>query len=353
MARLIAVDANPASRLVQTGTERYALELCRRLPAQAPDLDWIFYASQPVVEPGVDALVLPMRRLWSQLRLPARLWRARPDLLFAPSHVVPFLAPGRALTVVHDLAFEHFPDAYDKAQLAYLRLTTRWAVRRCPELIAVSQATADDLVARYGVERSRVAVVHPGGGEAPQIRLRPVEAAERRRRLGVQVPYALHVGRVEPRKNQAAALAAVEQVPGLRLVSAGPVVDEAIAGRLRASGRCLVLGRVDGPDLEALYQGAAALVFPSLYEGFGFPVLEALRRGVPVVTVRASSLPEVGGKAALYAAGPDDVDGLAAGLRQALEEPDFGRRGPAQARRFTWERCAAGVVEVMRRLLAR
>src|SRR5947207_12489778 len=140
--RVVAVDANPASRAAHTGTEVYAREVCRRLPAVATELRFVFYASGPGDVPGVDLTVLPGRRLWSQSRLARQLWRRRPDLFFAPSHVVPFLAPGRALTVVHDLAFERHPEAYQPPARCYLRLTTRWAERRCPLLLAVSQATA-------------------------------------------------------------------------------------------------------------------------------------------------------------------------------------------------------------------
>ena len=351
----IAVDANPLTRPSLTGTEVYARELARRLPAAGPELEWVFYASRPgPAIPGLDLTVLPGNRLWSQARLPLELWQRRPDLFFAPSHVVPYLAPGRTLTVVHDLAFERFPDAYRSFDRWYLRRTTRWALRRCLLVLAVSESTRRDLVELYGADPERVVVVHPGA-TPPPARLRVREA--RLTELGVARPFALQVGRVEPRKNQSAALAAVERLPGLSLVSAGPIADARLAGRLLASGRARVLGRVEAGDLELLYRSASALIFPSLYEGFGFPILEAMLRGLPVVTVRGSSLPEVGGEAALYAAAPDDVDGLADALRSVIEDPGCRRRvvaaGRRQASRFSWDRTAAGVVQVIRGQLAR
>ncbi len=351
MKRNVAVDANPATRAAITGTELYAREVARRLPAAAPDLDFVFYASRPAPDAGLELTVLPGRRLWSQARLPISLWRTRPDLFFAPSHVVPFLAPGRTLTVIHDLAFEQFPTAYRTSQLAYLRAGTRWAESRCRRLLTVSHATARDLVEIHGVAPGRVAVVHPGGGEAP---MPGVPAAEARRRLaglGVDRPFLLHVGRVEARKNQLTALAAAERLPDLLLVCAGGISDRPLARRLAASPRARLLGRVSPADLEALYGEAAALVFPSLYEGFGFPVLEAMRRGLPVVTAATSSLPEVGGEAALYVTDPRDEVALAAAIERALG--DRGRLaalGRAQAARFDWDRTAAGVAAVIREL---
>jgi glycosyltransferase involved in cell wall biosynthesis len=348
----IAVDASPAARAVHTGTEVYAREVARRLPAAAPDQRFVFYASRPGDVDGLDLTVLPGRRLWSQGRLCRELWRRRPDLFFAPSHVVPFLAPGRTLTVVHDLAFERFPDAYGSAARSYLRLTTRWAERRCRLLLAVSQATADDLRRLHGVDPARVRVVPLGGGEAPACAPDPEAARARTAALGIDRPFVLHVGRVEPRKNQVAALRAVERLPDLLLVSAGEVLDARMGAVLEASPRCRLLGRLPQDDLEALYACAQALVFPSLYEGFGLPVLEALRRGVPVVTAAVSSLPEVGGDAALYVDEPRDEAGLAAAIETALADRERLRRlGLERAARFTWDRTAAGVAAVMRELL--
>lgn len=350
--RTVAVDVNPATRALSTGTERYAREVALRLPRQAPELDFRFYASRPADLPGLDLTVLPGRRLWSQLRLPVELWQRRPDLLFVPSHVVPFFAPSPALTVVHDLAFERYPQAYPPLQLAYLRLTTRWAERRCARLLTVSWATARDLAELHGVEPTRLRVVPAGGGEPPQRPLSRSAALRRVARLGVQGRYLLHVGRLEPRKNQITALAAVERLPDLLLVCAGPVVDPALARRLSSSPRCRLLGAVGPEDLEALYWGAEALVFPSLWEGFGLPLLEAMCRGVPVVATRVGSLPEVGGEAAVYVEDPLDPEGLAAAIERALaERRQRSRLGREQAARFTWERTAQGVAAVIRELV--
>jgi glycosyltransferase involved in cell wall biosynthesis len=358
LPQVIAVDANPAARAVRTGTERYAAELCRRLPAAAPECQFIFYASRPGDVQGLDFTVLPFRRLWSQVRLPVELWQRRPDLLLIPAHVVPFLSPGRAVSVVHDLAFEHFPSAYQPAELAYLRLTTRWAERRCHRLLVVSEATRRDLATRHGIPPERVVVAYPGGGELPRRGggggIQPLQSSERIRALGIDRPFVLHVGRIEPRKNQLAALAAVERLRDLLLVCAGPPRDPAMVAQLGRSARCRVLGHVNDATLEALFLRAEALCFPSLYEGFGFPILEAMRYGLPVATVAVSSLPEVGGEAVEYAQNPHDPAEIASALTQAMaRREELATRGRAQAARFTWETTASVVAATLREELAR
>jgi glycosyltransferase involved in cell wall biosynthesis len=350
---LIAVDLNPATRDIVTGTELLAREVGSRLSAAAPELRWLFFASRARAGLGVDLTVLPGTRLWSQVRLPLALTRAQPDLLFVPAHAVPMAWPGRALTVVHDLAFERHPGAYSRAERTYLRLTTRWAARRCPLLISVSESTKSDLVDLYGVAPERVRVVPLGGGERVA---RDTAPASRLADLGLKGTFVLQVGRIEARKNQAAALAAVERLDGVTLAVAGPERDPALAAQLRASARCRVLGKVDQPTLELLYKHAGAVVVPSLYEGFGLPVLEAMARGQVVVAASASSLPEVGGDAALYVQDVNDPEQLAKALETALGNRDARakliRAARKRAAAFTWDRCAAGVVAVIRELVA-
>ena len=334
-----------------TGTEVYTREVCSRLEAAAPELAWRFFASRPRAGLGVDVMAIPFRRLWSQVRLPLALASERPDLLFVPAHAIPFAWPGKALTVVHDLAFERHPNAYSATERAYLSLTTRWAVMRCRLLIAISESTKTDLVSVYGVRPERIRVVPlgatpPAGASAPISRL-----AE----LGLNGNFVLQVGRIETRKNQAAALAAVERLEGVTLVVAGPEKDPELAAKLRASPRARVLGRVDQPTLELLYKRASAVVVPSLYEGFGLPVLEAMARGKVVVAAKASSLPEVGGDAALYFHDAADPEQLAKVLDVALNDEtlrtSLAKAARARAKKFTWERTAAGVAEVIRELV--
>jgi glycosyltransferase involved in cell wall biosynthesis len=350
--KTVAVDLNPATREMATGTEVFTREVGSRLIAAAPELRWLFFASRARAGLGVDVMVLPMARLWSQVRLPLALRPAHPDLLFVPAHAIPFSWPGKSLTVVHDLAFERHPEAYSLAERSYLQLTTRWAALRCPILITPSESTRNDLVELYHVAPNRVRVVPLGGGERHEYEVAP---SARLAELGLDGDFVLQVGRIEARKNQAAALAAVERLDGITLAVAGTERDRELAVRLRSSSRCRVLGRVDAPTLELLYRRAKAVVVPSLYEGFGLPVLEAMTRGQVVVAARSSSLPEVGGDAVLYVDDPKDPAALGQALETAIGNQKVRARLKRAARQrsagFTWDRTAAGVAKVVRELV--
>ncbi len=347
----IAVDVNPATRAVVTGTESFTREVGSRLRKAAPELRWRFFASRPGANLGIDVMVLPFPRLWSQVRLPLALAAESPSLLFVPGHVIPFAWPGKVLTVVHDLAFERHPEAYAFADRTYLQITTRWALARCRLLIAVSESTKDDLVELHGIAPDRIRVVPLGistpSSSAPSSRLT---------QLGLNGTFVLQVGRVERRKNQAVALAAVEKLEGVTLVVAGPERDHALSEQLRNSTQCRVLGMVDQPLLELLYKRAAAVIVPSLYEGFGLPVLEAMARGKVVVAAKASSLPEVGGEAVLYFHPSATSEQLARILGVALNDQPLrtllARLARARAQKFTWDRTAAGVVAVIKELVS-
>jgi glycosyltransferase involved in cell wall biosynthesis len=352
-APTVAVDANPLTRHLITGTELYSRELCRRLPAAAPDLNFRFYAARPAPGAGVDLIVAPMPRLWTQLRLPVELARSRPDLLFVPAHAVPFLSRRPAVLTVHDLAYERFPQAYRPAELSYLKAAISWAERRCRLLVTVSASTRDDLVDLHGVDPERIRVTPPGGGE-PAPAGDPELDQRLLRGIGVEEPYLLHVGRLEPRKNQLTAARAARRAD-LTLVCAGPESDPETVRALRRSVAVKLTGVVPDEVREALYRRALALVFPSLYEGFGFPLLEAMRNGLPVITVAHSSLPETAGEAALYVEDPRDVEGLAQAIERVRDDSGLRTRlaaaGREQARHFTWERCAGQTAEVLREAL--
>jgi len=348
----VAVDINPATRDVVTGTEKFTREVCRRLPAAAPELRWRFFASRPRAGLGVDVVVVPFPRMWSQFRLPLALAAERSDLLFVPAHALPFAWTGRAVAVIHDLAFERHPAAYLLGERSYLRITTRWAAARCRFLIAVSESTKQDLVDLYGTPPERIRVV-PLGVDPPR---GAAANASRLAKLGLDGNFVLQVGRIEARKNQAASLAAVEKLDGVTLVVAGPERDRALSERLRNSARCRVLGAVDQALLELLYRRAAAVIVPSLYEGFGLPVLEAMARGKVVVAAKSSSLPEVGGDAALYFSGSAGPEEMASVLNVALTDEalrtKLARAAKARAAKYTWDRTAAGVAAVIREALS-
>lgn len=308
-----------------------------------------------------------IRRLypeWTLLRrpsLPRSL--AAHDLVHTPSPAaVPPAGDGQRLVVtVHDLAFVVHPELFPRRWRIMYRAALARVARSADAVIAVSRHTAQDLMRLTSLRPERVHVI-PLAGSVP-VPAGEVDVDPTLARLKVQRPYVVFVGTLEPRKNLVRLVRAYRRLAarGLphRLVLAGPMGWESrplLREIHRAGpGEVVLTGRLDGEDsVDALYRGADAMAYPSLYEGFGLPVLEAMSRGVPCVVSTTSSLPEVAGDAAL-AVDPRSEQGIADGLELILTDSDLAERlreaGRTRAARFTWERTAHKTLEVYRSLL--
>ena len=379
---LIGIDASRALRAQATGTERYAQEIIRALLAlpEARAHRWRLYVHAPAElsaflptggaqAPAVEMCLLPWRRAWTHRALAREVLRRPPGVLFVPAHVVPFVLPARrlppAVVTVHDLGYRAFPQAHPLRGRLYLDWATRWSVHAAARVIAVSAATRRDLAHAYGAPPARVAVVHEAAAPVPPLTAGEIAAVQAR--YGLARPYALYVGTLQPRKNLVRLLQAYASLhgaplsaadPGFDLVLAGapgwlsaPILDE--AARLERgglAGRIHLPGYVPDGDRAALLRGARLFCYPSLYEGFGLPILEAQSAGAPVVTARNSSLPEVAGDAALLV-DPEDVDALAAAMLRLARDEELRQRliraGYENISRFSWEKAARETLAVL------
>jgi glycosyltransferase involved in cell wall biosynthesis len=362
----IAIDASRAAAAERTGTERYSYELIGALARVDRRNRYTLYTNGlprglPPLGPNFALRSVPLPRLWTHARLGPAALAARPDLLFVPSHVVPLAHPPSVVTI-HDLGYLAFPEAHTARRRLELHLTTLWSVRAARCVIAISAATRDALLRRYRADPARVAVVHHGVAASFRPVADPALIAAARARHGLDRPYFLYVGTVQPRKNLArliaAFAAATAESPEPRpLLAIGgrrgwlTAEIERRAAELGAAGQVRFLGYLPDADLPALLGGALAFVFPSLYEGFGMPVLEAMACGAPVLTSATSALPEVAGNAALLV-DPADTGAIAAALARLADDgalrAELRGRGLARAGLFSWERCARETLAVLR-----
>jgi len=316
------------------GVSQYIHALLRTLPSAGTGLELTAYVGATVADsfPGwqVRRSRLPSNRPlwripWEQGLQPAALWRDGVDLLHAPVNVGPLLRPCPLVVTVHDLSFLLYPGTFRGPQRLYQSVLARWTARHADRVIAVSESTRADLVRMFGVGRERVAVV-PNGVDA-SYRPLPAEAVETfRRGKGLPERFLLCVATMEPRKNiprLLEALARVPEAPPLIVCGGkGWYYDTIYATieRLGLGERVRFAGFIAQAELPLWYNAATWFVYPSLYEGFGLPALQALACGTPAVVSRASSLPEVVGDAAILV-DPQDVEALAATLARVLQEP--------------------------------
>jgi glycosyltransferase involved in cell wall biosynthesis len=345
---LVVLDADVLGRQ-RTGDETYMSALLRELPKLDDELRFAAVTRHPERVPeGIEAVALPAgsqpwRMSWSFPRL---LRRLRPALAHF-QHVVPpgFAAP--AVVTIHDLSFERDPKLMGFRDRFFFRTMVPRSVRRADRVIAVSARTGEDVIERYGVGADKVTVISNGVDEE--------FGSEGAREDGA--PYLLFVGALSPRKDPLTAIEALALVDAdLRLVLVGP--DKGLAtdakrtvSRLGLNGRVEFAGHVEKPVLATLYRGAEALVFPSKYEGFGFPALEAMASGTPVVATTAGAIPEVAGEAAVLVA-PGDPVALASGIERALADRDrLVRAGLERVQLYSWTEAARRTLAVYRELL--
>jgi glycosyltransferase involved in cell wall biosynthesis len=371
----VLIESTPAALAERTGVGTYVWNLLRRLPVVDPSTEYVAryvhfrgafrqrsrrLGDMPVTQRPV-AYPWWLYRWSARFNVPPLGLFARCDVVFVPNFLPPPALGKRFVVTVHDLAFRLFPETAPQAAPWWQRSVHR-AIRRASRIIVPSRSTRADLLALYDVEPDRVATV-PLGIDRSVFAPAPAERVEEvRARYGIEGPYLLFLGR-HPRKNlhgMLRAFAAVPEAVRPRLVVTGsrPYTRDgsdpdrsaldALPGRIRE--RVSLIGYVSTEDTVALLSGAVALAFPTFYEGFGFPALEAMACGTPVLTSNVSSLPDVVGDAAVLVDPRDDAS-IADGLVRLLEDHALRDRlraaGLARVLDHDWDRTARATADVL------
>lgn len=365
----VALDAR---KLPDFGIGSYVAALLRHAPSLAPQWTWAVLVTAEGREmlPPLPANVRVLHAeakgysLREQLLLPWKLFALRPRLVHVPHYVIPLAYPGRMVVTIHDIIHVLFPEFLPKpAGYAYATFMIRAALARARRVIAVSHTTARDLQTLLGADARRVEVI-PNGVEAEFLAEQDGSEDEARRHLGLSGPYFLFVGNHKPHKNVEAVLKAYqlfaneggEEVPQLALAG-GFTPHGPLASRVQAMGlasKVRFLGFLPRHQLRAVYRGALAFLCPSLYEGFGLPVLEAAACGLPIMASDIPAVKEVLADAVLKV-NPRDVVEQAQAMRRLWQEPETRRKLASVARsracRFRWEQTARKTVALYRRVL--
>jgi glycosyltransferase involved in cell wall biosynthesis len=354
------------------GIHHYIANLLPHLPKADPNFRYTVFVGREAGQPNLPGAAIqrsawptarPLARiLWEQFAQPLALWRCRPDLLHSLAFVSPVLSVCPAIVTVYDLSFRLMSQRFAQrpAQRLYLSTFTAYSCRRARRVIAISESTKADVVRLFNVSANKVDVARPGVDAV----FRPWPAAEVeafRARKGLPEKFILYLGTLEPRKNLAVLIRAFARLRAsasqLKLILAGAkgwLYEDLfrLVQELELTDSVFFPGYVPAEELVGWYNAAAVFAYPSSYEGFGMPVLEALACGRPVVTSNVSSLPEAGGDAALSVP-PDDDEALAEALIQALAfSPERRQRGLSHAAHFTWANTAAQTVASYRRALS-
>lgn len=369
---LIGIDGNEANVARRVGSNVYAYKVIESLYQldKRGRYDWRVYLKKPPLpdmpsqKTNWQYQVFGPQLLWTRWRLPLRLAleRIKPAVFFSPGHYVPWRCPVPLVMTVMDLAFLRHPKDYRPQDLKKLELWTAHSVKQATQVLAISQATKRDIVSFYHVYPRKVTVTYPGyDTDRFKPDVSPKKAKNILSRYGIKGKYLIYVGTLQPRKNIRRLLRAFAYIasryPKLSLVLVGKKgwLYQDIFRSAQALGmndRLIFTGYVPNSELPFLIKPAQAYVLPSLFEGFGIPVVEAMACGVPVVVSRVSSLPELAGPAGLYIKNPKSVTQIAEALVKVLELPQEERRrritlGYQQVRQFSWQACGRKTLAVL------
>lgn len=362
----IGIDASRFNLKSGTGVELYSVKIIQAFIdhfKHDTEHTLILYSPRKLMlykTQRIQHRVIPMKRLWTKVRLSMEMLFHKPDVLFVPSHVLPHFAPKKSVIMIHDVAFMHQKKVYSKFQYWYLKKTTRYAVRKASDILVPSDATKRDLKHFFKCPEKKIHVI-PHGFDFKPKSLGVEFEGEVLNNMNLQRRdnYMLFVGRLEAKKNINRIIDAFmgfsEKFPTWKLVLAGmrgvgfnKILKKAIKKDIFKN--VIMPGYVTENEKHVLLKYCNAFIFPSLYEGFGFPILEAFAYKKPVITARSTSIPEVAGEAVIY------VDALStSSIRQGMEKlitnpklkEETLRRQPGQLSKFKWEDAAAKTIEVV------
>ena len=355
-----------------TGVQHYAREVTRALCVLEPgDVDFTVFAGRegrgagedlPLAASPVPANGPIQGMVWEQTVLRRMAGKACTDVLFNPANLAPLFPPVPSVVTIHDLSFLLFPEYFSRSFGVYYRHIIPMIIDQSTAIITDSESSRKDLVEHLGAPPDKVTAIHLGVSPVFRGRIRKEDLETVRRRHGLPQKFFLSVSSLEPRKNLARLVQAyrmltpeVKEDQKLVLVGAGNrlFADPGLSGELAriAAGAVVTPGYIPEEDLPAVYRMATALVFPSLYEGFGLPVLEAMAAATPVITSNRSSLPEVAGQAAVLV-DPESTEEIAAAMELVAQDSGARNllieRGKKRASGFTWEKTAKQTLAVLK-----
>jgi glycosyltransferase involved in cell wall biosynthesis len=357
-----------------TGAGEYQRQLLLTLPGMVPDLDLLVYTARGdahTPRAGLAVREMPwapgerVRRILQGGFAWRRRWREdRLDLLHVPFYYLPPGAPDRSIVTIYDARFLRYPETYPRARAAFLRRAVPWSLRRATRVVTISEFTRRELVELLGLDPARIQVTLL----APRAGFEPVRDPERlaavRARYQLPPRFILCTSTLEPRKNLARVVEAFAELRARGVAEAlvlagvryfGTRDMERAISRHNLAGAVHLPGYIDDEDMAALYSLAQVFIYPSLYEGFGIPPLEAMATGTPVVASNTTSIPEVVGTAACPI-DPLDVGSIVAGLERVLKDPAYAdglrEEGFRRVREFSWQRTAHETLAVYREVLA-
>lgn len=363
----IGIDASRALRECKTGTEWYSQNIILNLAKIDHKNEYILYSHKEPSSP-LDSLpsnfkwrVMPFFRGWTFFRLTFEMAVNPPDILFIPAHTLPLITPKKSIVMIHDLGFLHHPSLYPLRQKAYHKFVIWHDKRKATHFLTPSQFTKNDLVETLAIPSDKISVVYHG------FDANLYKKVNANNHLSVKYkPYLFYLGRLETKKNIVGLISAFEVYKkrnpksSLKLVLAGKPghgyshIQNQIEKLKKYKKDVVEIGYVKEDEVPKWFSNAEAFVFPSFFEGFGLPVIEAMACGCPVICSNTSSLPEIGSDAAVYF-NPKNPDEIANQIKRVVHNKNFRNKlvgkGLQNVKRFSWEKCAKETLSIINKIM--
>lgn len=366
---IIGIDGNEANVDKRLGVGEYAYQLLEQFSNskyQILNIKFQIYLKRASLDhmPKESAdwkyRVVGPEKAWTQFGLPLNLFirKPRPDVFFTPTHYAPRWSPVPTVVLVLDLAYKFYPELFKKRDLYKLEKWTEYSVRNASAVLTISNSSKNDIMKYYNISGEKIHVILPGIKQISNIKDQKSNMDLLKNKYGIQSEFILFVGTLQPRKNIERLIESFSKLKNRKnttliiIGKKGWHYEDILAApkKFHVEDSVKFLDFVPDDDLPAFYQHAKFFVLPSLYEGFGLPVLEAMKFGCPVLTSNISSLPEAGGDAAEYC-DPTNVDDITEKMERLLSNAELrsklSKKGYEQIKKFSWEKAAKETLQVL------